>query len=44
VETSNDRQVFRVRETTERGIARRLAVVVGDFHTAEGLSDSLRQK
>jgi hypothetical protein len=41
VGTSNDRHVFRVRETTECGRARQLAVAVGDFHTARGFPDSL---
>src|SRR3954447_15592044 len=41
VGTSNARYVSRVREATERGRARRLAVAVGDFHTAQPLPDSL---
>src|SRR4051794_41861607 len=42
VGTSNARYVSRVREATECGHARRLAVAVGDFHTAQPLPDSLR--
>src|SRR3954451_21248186 len=41
VGTSNARYVSRVREATERGRARWLAVAVGDFHTAARLPDSL---
>src|SRR4051794_23869850 len=41
VGTSNARYVSRVREATECGRARRLAVAVGDFHTAQPLPDSL---
>jgi hypothetical protein len=44
VGTSNARYVSRVREGTERGRTRRLAVAVGDFHTAEGFPDSLASK
>src|SRR4051794_19965769 len=44
VGTSNARYVSRVREATECGRARRLAVAVGDFHTAQPLPDSLRRK
>jgi hypothetical protein len=38
---SNGRRVVEVRETMECGVARRLVVAVGDFHTVVGLSDSL---
>jgi len=38
----NVRRVVTVRETTKWGRTRRLVVAVGDFHTAVGLSDSLR--
>jgi hypothetical protein len=38
---SNGRRVVNVRETVTCGRARRLAVAVGDFHTAVDLSDSL---
>jgi hypothetical protein len=41
---SNGRRVLNVRETTECGRACQLVVAVGDFHTAVGLSDSLRRK
>jgi hypothetical protein len=41
VGTSNARYVSRVREGTERGRTRRLAVAVGDFHTSEPLPDSV---
>src|SRR3954452_24489184 len=41
VGTSNARYVSRVREATECGRARRLAVAFGDFHTAQPLPDSL---
>jgi hypothetical protein len=44
VGTSNARRVSRVREATECGRARRLAVAVGDFHIAQPFPDSLRHK
>jgi hypothetical protein len=44
VGTSNARHVSGVGEATECGSARRLAVAVGDFHTAQTLPDSLHGK
>jgi hypothetical protein len=40
----NSRRVVNVRETTECGRVRRLVVAVGDFHTVDGLADTLASK